>query len=60
MTILLGAFITHTVLLMRDVIADPTLHNVWPIEYLFWGVVLSMPSFLGWGLARVIFKSRAR
>jgi hypothetical protein len=59
LAILLGAFITHTVLLIRDVIADPTSHNIWPIEYLFWGVVLAVPSFLGWGLACMIGKSRA-
>jgi hypothetical protein len=45
LAILLGALTTHTVLLIRDVIADPTSHNVWPIEYLFWGVVIAIPFF---------------
>jgi hypothetical protein len=55
LAILLGALVMHTVLLIRDVIADPSSHNIWPMEYLFWGIVLAVPCLLGWGLARVIF-----
>jgi hypothetical protein len=55
LAILLGAFATHSVLLIRDVIADSTSHNVWPIEFLFWAVVLVVPCLVGWGLARVVF-----
>jgi hypothetical protein len=60
LAILLGAFVAHTALLIRDVIADPTSHSVLPIEYLFWGTALAVPSFLGWGLAQMIFRLRNR
>jgi hypothetical protein len=31
----LGAMVTHAVLFIRDVTADPTSHNLWPFEFLF-------------------------
>jgi hypothetical protein len=54
LAILLGMAITHTVLLIRDVIVDPTSHNLWPFEYIFWGFVIVAPAFIGSLLARLI------
>jgi len=60
LAILLGAFTSHTILFIRDVIADPTSHNLWPLEYAFWGIVLAAPSFFGWSLARMYVKLNDR
>ncbi len=57
LSILLGAMVTHAVLLIRDLIGDPTRHGLWPFEFLFWGIVVAVPAFLGWLLARKIFKA---
>jgi hypothetical protein len=54
LAILLGMAITHSVLLIRDVIVDPTSHNLWPFEYIFWGFVIVAPAFIGSFLARLI------
>jgi len=58
LAILLGMIVTHTTLLIRDLIADPTSHNLWPFEYLFWTIVVAAPACLGSILARVIAKVR--
>ena len=34
-----GALVTHLNLFIRDVAADATSHNLWPLEFLFWGIV---------------------
>jgi hypothetical protein len=34
----LGTMVTHAVLFIRDVTTDPTSHNLWPFEFLFWGL----------------------
>lgn len=47
LALLLGMVVTHTALLIRDVIADPTSHNLWPFEYLMWGLVVWTPAFVG-------------
>jgi hypothetical protein len=59
LAILLGMLVTHTVLLLRDVIVDPTSHNLWPFEYLFWGFAVAAPGYIGSILARLM-RDRAR
>ena len=54
LAMVLGFFVTHSILLVWDVVTDPTSHNLWPIEYLFWGVVIAVPAWAGSLLARVI------
>jgi hypothetical protein len=54
LAILLGMVVVHTTLLLRDVIVDPTSHNLWPFEYLFWGFAVVVPAFIGSILARLI------
>jgi hypothetical protein len=51
---LLGMIVTHTVLLIRDVIADPTSHNLWPFEYVFWALTVAAPAYLGSLLAFLV------
>lgn len=58
LAIALGALVMHAVLFMRDVAADPTSHNLWPFEFLFWGIVVAVPVLLGWLLARVVVGTR--
>jgi hypothetical protein len=58
LAIWLGAIVTHAILFARDLILDPTTHSLWPFEFLFWGIVVAVPAFLGWLLARTIFKAR--
>jgi hypothetical protein len=55
LAILLGMVVTHTTLLLRDVILDPSSHNLWPFEYLFWGFAIAVPAFIGSILARLTF-----
>ena len=57
-TILFGAAAAHVVLLIRDLIADPSSHSVWPFEFVFWGIVVALPVGLGTLLARWISASR--
>jgi hypothetical protein len=54
LAILLGMIVIHTALLLRDVIVDPTSHNLWPFEYLFWGFAIVVPAFIGSMLARLM------
>jgi hypothetical protein len=51
-----GVLMTHLVLLLRDVAADPTTHSLWPFEFLFWGLVVAVPAFLGRLLGRGMAK----
>jgi len=57
-SIWVGTLVTHAILLIKDVIADKTTHNVWPFEFVFWGVVLAVPVFLGILLAALIARMR--
>jgi hypothetical protein len=57
LAIWLGVVITHAILFIRDVTVDPTTHSLWPFEFLFWGIVVAVPAFLGWLLARTIVKA---
>jgi hypothetical protein len=54
LAILLGMVVAHTTSLVPDVIVDPTSHNLWPFEYLFWGFAIAVPAFIGSILARLI------
>jgi hypothetical protein len=59
LAMLLGMVVTHTALLIRDVIVDPTSHNLWPFEFLFWGFAIAVPAYIGSMLARLML-NRAR
>jgi hypothetical protein len=52
LAIWLGVMVTHVILFIRDVAADPTSHNLWPFEFLFWTIVVAVPAFGGSLLAR--------
>jgi hypothetical protein len=58
LAILLGVIATHIVLLIRDLIADPTSHSLWPFELVLWAVVVGVPALLGAVLAKVVAKAR--
>lgn len=60
LSILLGILASHTALLIRDVVTDPTSHNLWPFEYLFWGIVVAVPACLGWLLSFLVAKALDR
>jgi hypothetical protein len=53
----LGAMATHAILFTRDLVLDPTTHSLWPFEFLFWGIVVAVPAFLGWLSARTMVKA---
>jgi hypothetical protein len=52
--ILIGLTITHTIILIRDLIIDPTTHNLLPFEYIFGWVTVGIPAVAGSALARAI------
>jgi len=54
--ILLGLTITHTIVLIRDTIIDPTTHNLMPFEYILSWFIAGIPTFIGSILARVVSK----
>jgi hypothetical protein len=58
LAILLGVVATHIVLLVRDLIADPTSHSLWPLELLLWAIVVGVPALLGAVLAKFVAKAR--
>ena len=58
LAILLGVVATHIVLLIRDLITDPTSHSLWPFELVLWAVVVGVPALLGAVLAKVVAKAR--
>lgn len=51
---MVGQTITHTVVLIRDVTADPTTHNLLPFEYIFAWIAVGVPAVAGSMLARAI------
>jgi hypothetical protein len=58
LAIFVGFLASHIVLLIRDVIADPTSHNLWPLELALWAVVVGVPALLGAVSAKVVAKAR--
>ncbi len=58
LAILLGVIATHIVLLIRDLITDPTSHSLWPFELLLWAIVVGVPALLGAVLAKFVAKAR--
>jgi hypothetical protein len=52
--IVVGQTITHSVVLIRDVTADPTTHNLLPFEYIFAWIAVGIPAVAGSMLARAI------
>jgi hypothetical protein len=45
--ILLGATVARTVVLVRELIIDPTSHNLLPFEYLIAWIVVGIPALIG-------------
>ena len=60
LAILSGITVTHTIVLARDVITDPTTHNLLPFEYLYIWIVIGVPAFAGSLLAWAICRLRKR
>jgi hypothetical protein len=58
LAILLGVIATHIVLLIRDLITDPTSHSLRPFELLLWAIVVGVPALLGAVLAKFVAKAR--
>jgi hypothetical protein len=54
LAIVAGLTLTHTVVLVKDVAADPTTHNLVPFEYLYAWITVGIPAFIGSALARAI------
>jgi len=54
LAILAGLTLTHTIVLVKDVTADPTTHNLVPFEYLYAWLTVGIPAFIGSALARAI------
>jgi hypothetical protein len=52
--IVAGLTVTHTIVLIRDMIIDPTTHNLLPFEYIFAWVTVGVPALAGSMLARAI------
>jgi hypothetical protein len=52
--IVVGQTIMHTVVLIRDMTADPTTHNLLPFEYIFAWIAVGVPAVAGSMLARAI------
>jgi hypothetical protein len=52
--IILGVTLTHTIVLIRDTIIDPTTHNLLPFEYIFVWIMVGVPALAGSMLARGI------
>jgi hypothetical protein len=50
--IVIGLTVTHTIVLIRDMMIDPTTHNLAPFEYLFAWVTVGIPALTGSMLAR--------
>lgn len=57
---LAGVTVIHTAVLVKDVAADPTTHNLLPFEYLFAWVAAGVPAFAGAALARAAGGARGR
>jgi hypothetical protein len=51
----IGLTITHTIVLIRDMIIDPTTHNLLPFEYIFAWIAVGVPAVAGSMLARAMF-----
>jgi hypothetical protein len=54
LAIVAGLTLTHTIVLIKDVAADPTTHNLVPFEYLYAWIAVGIPAFIGSALARAI------
>jgi hypothetical protein len=52
--IALGLTAAHTTVLVRDMLVDPTTHNLLPFEYLVSWVVIGIPAVIGSLLARAV------
>jgi len=52
--IVIGLTVTHTIVLIRDMMIDPTTHNLAPFEYLFAWITVGIPALAGSMLARAI------
>ncbi|HXP04111.1 MAG TPA: hypothetical protein VN808_08325 [Stellaceae bacterium] len=60
LAIVAGLTLTHTIMLVKDVAADPTTHNLVPFEYLYAWITVGIPAFIGSALARAICWARDR
>lgn len=48
----IGLTVSHTIVLIRDVIIDPTTHTLLPFEYIFAWLIVGLPALAGSMLAR--------
>ena len=47
-----GVSVAHTIVLIRDVTIDPTIHNLLPFEYIIAWIIVGLPALAGSMLAR--------
>jgi hypothetical protein len=50
--LVIGLTVSHTIVLIRDVIKDPTTHTLLPFEYIIAWLTVSLPALAGSMLAR--------
>jgi hypothetical protein len=52
--IVIGLTVTHTTVLIRDMMIDPTTHDLLPFEYVFAWITVGVPALAGSMLAHAI------
>jgi hypothetical protein len=52
--LVIGLTVSHTIVLIRDVIKDPTTHTLLPFEYIIAWLTVSLPALAGSMLARAM------
>jgi len=54
LAMVVGVTIAHTIVLIRDVMIDPTTHNLLPLEYIIALITVGLPALAGSMLARAM------
>ena len=54
LAIVIGVSIAHTIVLVRDMMIDPTTHNLLPFEYIIAWITVGLPALAGSMLARAM------
>ena len=52
--LVIGLTLSHTIVLIRDLINDPTTHSLLPFEYIIAWIVVGLPALAGSMLARAM------
>jgi hypothetical protein len=60
LTIVIGVSSAHTIVLIRDMMIDPTTHNLLPFEYIIAWITVGLPALAGSMLARAVHRVRVQ